>query len=66
MTGDLKIFLGIMLIYQGFAEGFEFEVHESGFVDIRFHIERRAHSYGGLGLVWVFAEAGGPDPGKAS
>ncbi len=66
MTGDLKIFFGMMLFYHGFAEDFEFEIHDSGFVDIVFHIEGRAHSYGGMHMGWIFMEAEVNDIGKAS
>ena len=65
MTGDLIIFQGMLRLYQGFAEEFEFEVHESGFVDIRFHIEGRAYSYGGTSMSWIFTEVEIPS-GKAS
>ena len=66
MTGDLVIFQGLLRLYMGFAEDFEFEVHESGFVDIRFHIEGRAHLYGGSNISWAFTESEIPEPGGIS
>ena len=66
MTGDLIIYQGVVRLYQGFAEDFEFEVTEAGFVDIKFHLEGRVHLYGGMHVGWIFIEAEIPESGKAS
>ena len=65
MTGDILLHLEGREIYRGIAEDFEFEVHEAGFIDIRFHIKGRTYLYGGDRISWIFMEAELP-PGKVS